>query len=76
MKFTFEERPSDAPFVEGVWRTQSEDAGTFMSVAGTQWQFVVMKQYDKTLFTVRGPETRHRWPVVLRMPSFLVSTSN
>jgi AraC-like DNA-binding protein len=58
MKFIFEERPSDSPFVEAVWRTQSEDAGTFMSVAGIKWQIVVMKQYGKSTLTVRGPETK------------------
>jgi len=58
MKFDFEQRLSDAPYVESVWRTQSEDAGMFMSVAGTRWQMVIMKQYGKTLLTVRGPETK------------------
>jgi AraC-like DNA-binding protein len=58
MKFVFEQRPSDSPFVEMIWRTQSECAGSFMSVAGTQWEMVVMKQYGKTFLTVRGPETK------------------
>jgi len=31
MIFSFEERPSDSPFVERIWRTQSERAGAFTS---------------------------------------------
>jgi AraC-like DNA-binding protein len=58
VKFAFEMRPSDSPFVEAVWHTESEESGTFMSVAGIKWQIVVMKQYGKTVFTVRGPETK------------------
>ncbi|MCC6454333.1 MAG: helix-turn-helix transcriptional regulator [Caldilineaceae bacterium] len=58
MKFVFEQRPSDSPFVDMVWRTQSESAGSFMSAAGIQWEMVVMKQYGKTFLTVRGPETK------------------
>jgi AraC-like DNA-binding protein len=58
MKFTFEQRPSDAPFVESIWRTESEDAGTFMSVANIQWQMVLSKHNGNTLLSVRGPETK------------------
>ena len=46
MNFSFEQRPSDAPFVDGVWRTTSQEGGSFMSVAGTQLQMVIMKQSD------------------------------
>ena len=58
MNFIFEGRPSESPLVESIWRTQSENAGTFMSVAGIQWQMVIAKQYGKTTITVRGPETK------------------
>jgi AraC-like DNA-binding protein len=56
--FTFDERPSDSPFVERIWRTHSERAGSFSSVAMSHWEMVVTRQYGKTTLTVRGPETK------------------
>jgi AraC-like DNA-binding protein len=58
MKFVFEERPSDSPFVEAIWRTQSEGAGTFTSLAATHSELVLSKCRGKLTFTVRGPETK------------------
>ena len=58
MNFIFDERPSDAPFVEKIWRTQSESAGSFISQAVSQWEMVVTTYQGKTTFTVRGPETQ------------------
>jgi hypothetical protein len=57
--FLFEEdRGSDSPFVETIWRTQSESAGTFLSRAVSHWERVVMQQHGRTGITVRGPETK------------------
>lgn len=58
MEFVFQERPSDAPFVERVWQTRSQRAGSFLSVAAIQWEMVVTKYHGQTTFTVRGPATR------------------
>ena len=58
MIFTFEERPSDSPFVERIWRTQSEHTGSFLSVAASHWEMVVSKYRGETIMSVRGPETR------------------
>jgi AraC-like DNA-binding protein len=58
MRFIFEERPSDSPFVEIVWRTQSESAGSFTSLATSHWEMVVTRHNGKTSLTVRGPETK------------------
>jgi AraC-like DNA-binding protein len=58
MLFSFEERSSDSPFVETIWRTQSERAGNFVSLAVSHWEIVVMRQYGKIHLTVRGPETK------------------
>src|SRR5215207_6401639 len=58
MIFDFEERPSDSPFVEKIWRTQSERTGDFLSVAASQWEMVVSKYRGETTVTVRGPETK------------------
>ena len=53
-----EERASDSPFVERIWRAYSERAGSFLSIAASHWEMVVTRQNGKTLFTVRGPETK------------------
>src|SRR5258707_1792292 len=58
MEFVFQERPSDAPFVERVWRTQSQRAGSFISLAASQWEMVVMKYHGKTTLAIRGPATK------------------
>jgi hypothetical protein len=53
-----EDRPSDSPFVERVWRCHSEAAGTFYSMAACHWEMVVTRHQGKTSLTVRGPETK------------------
>ena len=58
MPFILTERPSDSPFVQAVWRNESERAESFISTAGTHWEMVWMRHRGQTTFTVRGPETR------------------
>src|SRR5262245_59412444 len=58
MFIIFEDRPSDSPFVERVWRCHSERAGTFHSMAASHWEMVVTRHQGKTFLTVRGPETK------------------
>lgn len=58
MNFIFEERPSDSPLVEAIWRTQSVGGGSFISTAASRWEMVVTKQKEKITFSIRGPETR------------------
>jgi AraC-like DNA-binding protein len=58
MLLTFDERPSDSPFVERIWSSYSERAGSFLSVAMCHWEMVVTRQYGETILTVRGPETK------------------
>jgi hypothetical protein len=58
MEFVFQERPSDAAFVERVWQTQSQRAGSFLSVAAIQWEMVVRKYRGQATLTVRGPATK------------------
>ncbi len=52
------ERLSDSPFVERVWHSRSDDGGSFISTAESHWEMVVTKYQDRTILTVRGPETR------------------
>ena len=58
MFLVFEERPSDSPYVERVWRSHSERAGTFLSVASSHTEMVVSRVRGRQFLTLRGPETR------------------
>jgi AraC-like DNA-binding protein len=53
-----EERPSDSPFVERIWRSHSEGADPFLSIAESRCELVVIKIRGKMTLTVRGPETK------------------
>ena len=58
MDLVADERASDSPYVENVWRSRSEEGGTFISMAINQWQLVVTRHQGKVRVTVRGPETK------------------
>jgi AraC-like DNA-binding protein len=58
MILVFEERPSDSPLVERVWRSHSGRGGSFISIAMSHWEIVVTRHQGKMRLTVRGPETR------------------
>lgn len=58
MSFIFDARPSDSPFVEMIWRTDSDRAGTFTSIAACHWEMVFTRLEGKLYVTLRGPETR------------------
>ncbi len=58
MLLSFEERRSDSPFVERIWRTQSERTGSIISLALSHWQMCVWRYEGKMTLTVRGPETK------------------
>lgn len=53
-----EERPSDLPFVETIWRSAHEQETPFVSMAQTHWGMVVTRLEGKITLTVRGPETK------------------
>jgi hypothetical protein len=58
MGFVFDERPTDSSMVEKIWRTSSERAGSFTSVAASNWEIVISTVGGNTMVTARGPETR------------------
>jgi AraC-like DNA-binding protein len=58
MLLNFEDRLSDSPFVERIWRSHSGRAGILRSVAMSNWEMVVTRYNGNTFFTVRGPETK------------------
>src|SRR5690606_9323344 len=58
MGIIFEERQSDSPFIETIWRSYAGDGGHFMSLAVSRWQMVVSRLRGRIAITLRGPETR------------------
>ena len=55
---SFEDRLSDSPFIERVWRSHSDRAGVFLSVAACHFEMAVTRHRGKTFLTLRGPETK------------------
>src|SRR5215475_4334173 len=58
MLFRIEEKPSDSPFVDRIWRSQGERVGTFISQSKVNSEIVLTRYQGKTTLTVRGPETK------------------
>ena len=59
MQFVLEdERSANSSFVEMVWCIRSERAGTFTSVAASNWEMVIATFNGKAMITARGPETK------------------
>lgn len=63
MDLICEERPSDSPFIETIWRSRSNHGGTFISMAESQHSLVLTKYKGHRFLTLRGPTT-------LAMPAY------
>lgn len=57
MKIQIEERLSDAPFVERIWRGQTDEPGEFTSIAISHWSLVIWHENGAINIALRGPET-------------------
>lgn len=57
MTISFEERPSDSPVIEQIWRSSSTTSGPFISTANVYWMMVVWRYRGEMNVTIRGPET-------------------
>lgn len=53
----FEERASDHPFIERVWRCHSDRGDTFLSVSANSFEMAITRLEGKSFLTLRGPET-------------------
>jgi hypothetical protein len=53
----FEERPSDSPLVERIWRSNSECAGSFTSISVVCWSMVISKRKGRIAISLHGPKT-------------------
>jgi AraC-like DNA-binding protein len=51
-------RSPDSPFVESIYRARSVGGGLFTSIAASQWEMVITKQWGKVTLSLRGPETK------------------
>jgi AraC-like DNA-binding protein len=58
MEFVCDVRSANSSFFEMVWHTHGERAGTFTSVAVSNWEMVITTFNGKTMITARGPETK------------------
>jgi AraC-like DNA-binding protein len=58
MFLTFEDRPSNSPYVERVWRCCSTKGGPFHSMAEGNLELVVTRLDDFVQVTLRGPVTQ------------------
>ena len=54
---TFEDRLSDVPGVERIWRSRSEHGGAFLSIAESRVEMAITRHQGRTFITLRGPET-------------------
>ena len=57
MVLTFDDRPSDSPLVDRVWRSRSDRGGPFVSIAQSHFELAVTRHQGRTTVTLRGPET-------------------
>ena len=55
--FHLEDRASDHPFVEKVWRCHTDRRDTFLSVAANSCEMVLTRLRGESLLTLRGLET-------------------
>lgn len=58
MSIEFEDRPSDSPYVDRVWRSRSENLDRMTSIATAHWTLVIWEEAGQVRTAVQGPETR------------------
>ncbi|MCE7982507.1 MAG: helix-turn-helix domain-containing protein [Caldilinea sp. CFX5] len=63
--FDIKSRPADSPLVETIWRSQSNEAGPFLSIATSRLEMVIARYEEQSYVSIRGPETH---PTVAHCP--------
>jgi hypothetical protein len=58
MEFVYYPPLATSEFVDMIWYTHTERAGTFTSAAVGNWEMVITTFNGKTTITARGPETK------------------
>ncbi|MDN3359250.1 hypothetical protein [Actinomadura sp. DC4] len=52
-----EDRPSDSPYVQRVWRSRASGVARMTSIATSNWELVFWRHEGRAHAAVRGPET-------------------
>lgn len=55
--FRLQDRASNHPFVERVWRCHTDRGDSFLSIAANSFEMVFTRLRGKSFLTLRGPET-------------------
>lgn len=55
--FHLQDRPSDHPFIEKIWRCYTDRGDTFLSIAASSFEMVFTRLKGECFLTLRGPET-------------------
>lgn len=58
MLIEFDDRESDSPYIERVWRSRSRSGGCFLSMADSNIELVISRLPGTTMVTLRGPVSR------------------
>jgi AraC-like DNA-binding protein len=58
MSFVYEERSSDLPFVEAIWRTEDTADGTYLAAADGAWDMIFTKEAGHTTVLLSGPSSK------------------
>jgi hypothetical protein len=58
MGLEIEDRPSDSPYIQRVWRSRSHDVDRMTSIATPYWDLVVWEQSGQVSMAVQGPESK------------------
>src|SRR6266850_615218 len=58
MSFTYEDRPSDSPFVRSIWHTWTEHNGCYVATADGSWDILISKRDRTGAVLVCGPTTQ------------------
>lgn len=58
MGLDIEDRPSDSPYIDRVWRSRSEGVDRMTSIATPRWDLVVWEQAGRIEVAIQGPESK------------------
>src|SRR5579859_5938255 len=54
----YDERGSESPFIESIWRASVDSDGSMLLPADGNWHMLVLKKDGKTSLSVQGPATK------------------
>lgn len=70
--FDSDERPSDSPYIDSIWRTDSYGVGgQFISIAEARWSMVITQTNGITTLSIHGAETHAKPAPIPKDAQFL-----